>query len=145
MTLTDLYAEHWDLMEASDLLLRMLDRDARPLSHEIAAMRWQLSVMTEQHLAHERQVVRRPLEQSDDPNARFLGRVYADELNELRRASARHRARWNPAAIDADWAGYRAAATRRVAALKRRIEWEEREIFPVVAALAAQRLEVVWI
>lgn len=59
----------------------------------------------------------------------------------LRQQLHEHIAQWGTPQILADWSGYRAAETRLLTALRARIAFEEREVFPRLAGRMSTTLQ----
>lgn len=111
-----------------------------PVSTRYSLARWQLG-----RARHVRQrilndVYAELLQETTAEEALLLRRLQADELDLCQRSS-NHLARWTPERIDADWAGFRAAATEVIARVRRRITTEREIIYPMLVMRTIRPLQ----
>jgi hypothetical protein len=111
--------------------------EGEPPLERLGNARWVLARALFAHIAAEDSFVY-PHAEAVDPKWRTRtgqgGKALRQQLHE-------HIARWGTPQILADWQGYRAAETRLLSALRVRIAFEERELFPRIASLQLTALQ----
>ena len=123
-----LNAEHDRVRAAAARIEAFLDAPEAPRDPAFARLRWTLARELATHLATERHIypkVRAKLR--GDALYRGIDRELDDDLG-------RHMADWTVAAIEADWLRYRREARLLLRRLRRRMQYEETALFPLLAA-----------
>ena len=131
-TIAHFHAEHRELVAKAKRLLGMVSAETPPTIEALTAARWDLLNFLDSHLAREQRFVQQELGHSFDFVARSLAKRYINELLDIRLAVSAHSGKWNNLLVQADWAGYREALHGQLTSMVKRMEWEERVIFPSV-------------
>lgn len=131
--LDKLLHDHATMRAKAQALLALLDQDNMPDPGVLADTRWQLSSFIMQHLAYEDRHLYSKLLSDERPHVVATGKKFQAELSELFGKYTEHAQFWTPDRIAADWQGFRTAARQSIEGMHRRIDHEERELFPLVA------------
>lgn len=129
------HTEHREIVALANRLIRIIDPENPPSIEDLTKIRVELAASADTHLVREAKFVERTLGMRDDVIAQGIGKRYKAGLMDLQLTLASHTGRWNPVAIRADWAGYRAAVRDQLALSIERIKWEERVVFPLIQHL----------
>lgn len=134
--------EHEGLVEAA-ARLREAVAQARPDLDRVVRSRWVLGYRLGIHLAREDVYVYPALKAHADPVIASVARVFENEMGGLDRQFRDYVAAWPSALIAARWAEFAMVTRVLLAALTRRIEHEENDLYPLLDAPAgvAERRE----
>jgi iron-sulfur cluster repair protein YtfE (RIC family) len=133
--ITQFHTEHREIVALANRLIRLINPDSPPSIENLTKARVDLAASSDAHLARETRFVERMLGVRDDVIAQGIAKRYRTGLMDLQLSLAAHTGRWNPVAIRADWAGYRAAVRDQLAVAVERMSWEERVVFPLIQQL----------
>ncbi|HEV2570031.1 hemerythrin domain-containing protein [Sphingomonas sp.] len=123
-------AQHEALREIAKLYRLELARPA-PDARSLADCRWKLMRLVTGHLAYEGLHLYPALYKAGG-TAGETARQMADEIGQLSCALQCHVRDWTAARIESDWPGYRAAAEELIVQLLRRLEREEKSLYPLM-------------
>lgn len=137
MLFDQLYADHRQIVHTVNKLIRMIDPENPAPIAEISEVRGELAAISDAHLAREQKLVAKILGDSDDYVARTIGKRYASGLVDLQLSLNTHTGKWNAAHVKADPKGYRISVREQFALAVKRIEWEERIVFPLMQHVRA--------
>lgn len=98
----------------------------------LAQCRWKLARMVTAHLALEDAHVYGPLANDHRPEAVAILRRFRQDLGLLLGQFSAHIGTWSAEAVMADWQGYCREAGALLAALDRRIDCEDDELYPLL-------------
>ena len=135
--LTALHAEHLEIQRQAHQLTRMVMRPLPPYRNELERVRRDFTMRVGDHLRHEDAIVYPRLLQSVDGNVRAVVRRMIAESGALAASFDAFCRRWSCAAIVADWAGFRYAASELLAQIERRMAAESYELFPLLGLAEA--------
>jgi hypothetical protein len=128
--------EHLRLMATVRRLRALIERKTPPPRLHLFALRRELSATLIAHLMVEDWLLYPPLLDSSNSHIAATAREFRDEMGGLADAYRAHGEKWNAGAISADWAGYCLECRHILDALTIRITRENRELYPLVEALA---------
>ena len=128
---TKLTQEHAELeMLATQLL--SLTREDTPAADETSSLRWKMMRKLATHLAKEDNLLYPRLFNSDDKVIAALARQFADEMGGLIDIYKSYMARWTSERIADEWQLFCSETETVMAALVRRVEREEGELYPML-------------
>lgn len=111
--------------------------EIEPSLDKIVAARHALGQLGSRNVMGKLAFITRVLQDSPNPAHRELGRRFTEELMALRQSASEHYRFWTIARLKEDPREFRMAVRSQYRALKARVDWEEAEVFPVVAQLLA--------
>jgi hypothetical protein len=97
----------------------------------LAAIRWELGSAVMQNLAFEERHIYSKLAAAGTEQSRALMADPNYDLGAIFALYTRHVELWPPARAQAEWLAYRSSAENLLEVLLKRMEWEERQIFPL--------------
>ena len=97
----------------------------------MSALRWQLARKLMAHLALEDRILYPALQRQGDDRIRATAARIQAEIGALADSFARYMAAWTDERITRDWRGFCADSGRVLDALSRRIDREERILYPL--------------
>ncbi|WHU02719.1 hypothetical protein [Sphingomonas sp. NIBR02145] len=128
--------EHRELLRLTEAVMEAAGA-IEPSFDKIAAARHALGQAGSRHVIGKLSTITQALQASADPAHLALGRRFTDELMTLRQSASEHYGLWTMARVKEDPREFRMAVRSQYRALKARVDWEEAEVFPVVAQLLA--------
>ncbi len=128
-----LRADHVGIGWIADRLALMVDRPAPVKSLDLFQVRGELRRALLNHLAQEDWVIYPRLLASNRADVRVLAASLADGAAAFTAAFKMYSRRWTAESITADWQGFRKETLAILDALKRRISFEDNELYPLVA------------
>lgn len=126
--------EHAELDALAGELLACVTRDEPDLD-AVARVRWAMSRRLAEHLAKEDRLLYPRVQASADAHAARIADRFAREMGGLAAAYRDYIAGWSADRIRSEWLAFRAHSRTVIEALRHRIGREERELYPLVAAL----------
>lgn len=132
--LTRLRDEHKLLEAISRRLSEVLAQDLPPPPSELYMLRQELASALIRHLKAEDWVLYPRLLASPDKGISETARSFSDEMGGLATEFKTHSERWGSFAIQEDWNGYRAETAIILETLARRVDRENRELYPLLEA-----------
>jgi len=132
MSLDQFRADHRQIVETVNRLLHMIDPAHPETIERISQLRLELASLSDAHIKSEQSFVAKTLGESSDYVARTIARRYDSGLMDLQLSLTAHMGKWNAALVQSDPAGYRQAVRDQFAASMKRLEWEERVVFPLI-------------
>lgn len=124
--------EHEELETLAKKLLVEIDLDGP--SHALSALRWRMTHVLMVHLAKEDKVLYPRLLAL--PETRTVALRFAQEMGNVAELYQDYAATWPIERVEADWAGFGVATRKMMAALRRRILREERDLYPRIFEMA---------
>ena len=131
-SLSELRAEHAELVKIVGELEALVDCDAPPAAVELFDVRRRLSSLLIAHLKAEDWVLYPPLLASRHAEVAGVARRFVDEMGGLAAAFTKFVDHWDALSISADWSRYQEDARAIIAALTNRITRENRELYPLL-------------
>lgn len=128
--------DHVDLLEVAREIRSRIAHDTLIDSVGLAQCRWRLARTVTQHLAMEDVHLYARLANDPRPEAVAISARFERELKPLLGAFNAHIVEWTADAVRKDWDGYRVNMAGLLDALEARIECEEAELYPLLAAVA---------
>jgi len=128
--------EHRELLRLVEAVMEAAG-EIEPSFDKIAAARHALGQAGSRNVIGKLSTITKVLQASANPAHRELGRRFTDELMTLRQSSSEHYGVWTMARVKEDPREFRMAVRSQYRALKARVDWEEAEVFPIVAQLLA--------
>ncbi|GGA38595.1 hemerythrin domain-containing protein [Sphingomonas psychrolutea] len=121
--------------ELDALAVRLLaEVDAKAPGETLSALRWRLNHVLMVHLAKEDKVLYPRL--LAKPETRALAQRFASEMGDLAKVYLGYASKWTIERIQADWQGFGEETREVMAALRRRILREERDLYPRITETA---------
>ena len=133
--LLKLRQEHATLVEIVGRLAKAIAEPHPPAANELFALRRKLSSTLIAHLKAEDWVLYPRLLASLDPKVASTARAFSDEMGGLAQAYSAYAEKWTATAINDDWRGYCCETHGIIEALSCRINRENRELYPLMAAI----------
>lgn len=127
--------QHAELRVLASQYERELAKTAPDLS-ALARCRWTLARLVSAHLAHESMCLYPALE-ARGARAAELGRALASDMTGLSAQLEEHVRKWTSDAILSDWPVFVGSSVLLMAALKARMDREEREAYPLIETAKA--------
>lgn len=127
--------EHAELVEIAGRLSTIIDSPHPPSMSELFTLRHEFSFALIAHLKGEDWVVYPRLFSSPDPDVAQTAREFSFEMGGLADAYVDYADKWNAHSIEQDWSGYCAETRCIIEALTTRITRENRDLYPLLAAL----------
>ncbi|WP_404369805.1 hemerythrin domain-containing protein [Sphingomonas sp. MMS24-J45] len=124
--------EHEELEALANKLL--VEVDAVSPGKDLSSLRWRLTHVLMVHLAKEDKVLYPRL--LARPETRTVAKRFAEEMGDLGEAYKVYTAAWPIDRVEADWPGFGEATRKMMAALRRRIAREERDLYPRICESA---------
>ena len=135
-SLTTLRDEHSAILKIVRRLAEVIIQPSPPPPLHLLALRYELSSTLIAHHETEDWLVYPRLLASADARMASTARAFSKDMGGLLAAYVVHCGKWQVNAITADWAGYRSDSRILIGALTRRIAREDREMCPMLEALA---------
>lgn len=129
--------EHQELAGLAGALLACVAQ-AVPAPEQVARLRWLMSRKLSAHLAKEDRLLYPRIQAGPDRAAAALATRFAHEMGGLAAAFRDYIAGWSPDRIRADWDAFGTETRSVVETLRRRIDREERELYPLIARESAR-------
>jgi iron-sulfur cluster repair protein YtfE (RIC family) len=133
--LNKLRQEHAELVEIVGRLSTIVSQPQPPIASELFRLRHELSATLIAHLKAEDWVLYPRLFESSDARVAATARAFSEEMGGLAEAYTAYADRWTAIAIEKDWCGYCEETRGIVEALTCRITRENRELYPLLAAI----------
>jgi CheY-like chemotaxis protein len=133
--------QHRELLELADRLTRILGRPSETDAEEMRLAIERLAAHVRHHLDAEDHGLYVELRRSPDQNARLLASSFEAQMGDLAGTFAAYVKAWSRKHIQSDPRGFDAATRAMVAALRTRIDQEERLLYPLadgISVLASQ-------
>lgn len=131
-----LRAEHAALVTLSGFLMQMVTALAPPRATELASVRGMLRDTLVRHLKCEDWALYPRLRATGDLAMNLLATEFVDDMGHLAADFSAYDMRWTAEAVEADWAGFCTETKSILGAMARRIERENRDLYPVAERLA---------
>ena len=128
--------EHAQLIEVIGQLGAAVQQATPPPAVELFELRAKLARALIGHLKSEDWLLYPRLLESKDPNVAETARLFVEKMGGLAAAFTDYSRQWSAKAIETDWQAYCQATTEIVTALRTRIEREDRELYPLIEAVA---------
>jgi hemerythrin-like domain-containing protein len=128
-----LRAEHAALMALARIILAMVGDPARPALRDTLV----------RHLKCEDWALYPRLRASGDPELVRVTRAFELEMGDLADDFTAYDDKWTAARVAADWAGFRRETMTVLARLARRVEREDRELYPLADKLYSAAAPVI--
>jgi hypothetical protein len=128
--------EHFRLMTTVRRLGAIIERKAAPPQLHLRALHHELAATLNAHLKAEDSLLYPPLLASLDRQVASTARAFSDEMGGLAFDYQMHCEKWTGQMIATDWGGYCLECRLILDALTIRITRENRELYPLVEALA---------
>ena len=134
-SLTELREDHAQIVRTVKRLQVMISLPSPPSQLELFNLRRELSSTLISHLKAEDWVLYPRLKESGDSQVAAVATAFSEEMGGLSEAFLAYNNKWGAAAIEANWADYRAETKAILDALTGRITRENRELYPLLEAL----------
>lgn len=121
--------QHEELLALGTQYERELAKDAPDLA-ALAKCRWTLARLVSAHLAYEAAHLYPSLERAGGRSSE-VGRAMSAEMAEIGAQLGDHVRKWTSDAIVRDWATFASTSKALMAALRARIEREDRDLYPL--------------
>ena len=128
--------DHFRLTATVRRLGALIERRKPPPPLHLATLRHELSSTLIAHLKNEDCLLYPQLLSSSDALIADTARTFSEDLGDLAEAYRAHCAAWTAVAIAGDWTNYCVDCRRILAGLTIRASRENRELFPLLEALA---------
>jgi hypothetical protein len=128
--------EHSEILRIVRRLTEVLVQPSPPPPLHLLALRYELSASLIAHHETEDCLVYPRLLASADTRMASTARAFSEDMGGLLAAYVAHCRKWQVKAITADWDGYRSDGRVLIGELTRRMAREDREISPLLEALA---------
>ncbi|QJR00774.1 hemerythrin domain-containing protein [Sphingobium yanoikuyae] len=136
MNMDELGTQHEEIaLIAAHLRQAIADPDQ---PQAVSALRWQLARKLMAHLALEDRILYPALQRQGDDRVRTTAARIQAEIGALAESFARYMAAWTDERITRDWRGFCADSGRILDALARRIDREERVLYPLARSIDDQ-------
>ena len=132
-----LHDEHVELLGLLKQLSRVIERPAPPPQVELFDLRMKLCATLIGHLKTEDWMVYPKLVSHSNPKIAAKARRFNDQMGGLASDFAQYSRRWSTLTIHSNWPAFCSDTGEIVAALTRRIELEEAELYPLALGAAA--------
>lgn len=132
MDVNELRRQHQELAVIVDQLLEAV-RD-KGTQQSVGAVRWHLARQLMSHLALEDRIFYPAMQRMADEGARATAARLQAEMGTLGQSFSAYMHRWNDDQVAREWAKFCADTREIIGALKRRMEQEERLLYPLVEA-----------
>ena len=133
--LLKLRQEHAQLVEIVGRLSKIIAQSHPPSAGDLFKIRHELTSTLIAHLKAEDWVLYPRLVASPDPQLSKRAREFWEEMGGLAEAYAAHTDKWTAHSIAAHWSGYCEEMHGIIAALTRRIQRENHDLYPMLEAL----------
>ena len=128
--------EHAELDALAEQLLTRAN-SLVPQLEGLSALRWRLNHVLMVHLAQEDNLLYPLLCASPNASTRRVAARFAGDVGGLAEAYRTYRSEWTFDRAEADWRGFSAATRVVMQALRKRIQREEMELYPLIEKRAA--------
>jgi iron-sulfur cluster repair protein YtfE (RIC family) len=133
--LQELRREHAQLVEIVGRLAHIVAQPHPPAVSELFKLRYELSSTLIAHLKAEDWVLYPRLIDSLNPKIARTARAFSSEMGGLAAVYKAYADKWTAGTIEDEWSDYCEETRGIVEALTRRIERENRELYPLLEAL----------
>ena len=134
-SLAELREDHAQIVRTVKRLQAMISLPSPPSQLELFNLRRELSSTLIAHLKAEDWVLYPRRKEGGDPEIPPVATAFSEEMGGLSAAFLAYNNKWGAAAIEANWADYRAETQTIIDALTSRITRENRELYPLLEAL----------
>ncbi|HEX7874987.1 MAG TPA: hemerythrin domain-containing protein [Sphingobium sp.] len=132
MNINELRRQHQELSTIAKEILRAVQDEDRPQS--VGPIRWHLARQLMSHLALEDRIFYPAMQRLSDKPARTAAQQLRSQVGTLAQDFSTYMHRWNDDKVARQWAEFCADTRKIMAALRTRVDQEERLLFPLAEA-----------